>query len=143
MRLVDVTFEAGAPADKLWMVLADFPGFLNWAGGGQGEIRVEGDGIGMIRHLSMTVGEIAEKLVKLDDEEMLIGYELVNGEPIGMKVYRALVQVVKLSDDTSQVKWHGEFEAVDSTAEDQVAATLEATFQGMTQALVAYVGREQ
>lgn len=139
MREVDVTFEAAASAEKLWAVLADFPGFLNWAGGGQGEIRLEGDGIGMIRHLSMAVGEIAERLVKLDDDEMQIGYELVYGEPIGMKVYRALVQIVSVSDDTSQVIWHGEFEAADSSAEDQVAATLEATFQGMTQALVAYV----
>ncbi len=139
MREVDVTFEAAASAEKLWAVLADFPGFLNWAGGGQGEIRVEGDGIGMIRHLSMAVGEIAERLVKLDDDEMQIGYELVYGEPIGMKVYRALVQVVSATDDTSQVIWHGEFEAADSSAEDQVAATLEATFQGMSQALVAYV----
>jgi len=139
MREVDVTFEAAASAEKLWAVLADFPGFLNWAGGGQGEIRVEGDGIGMIRHLSMAVGEIAERLVKLDDDEMQIGYELVYGEPIGMKVYRALVQVVSATDDTSQVIWHGEFEAADSSAEDQVAATLEATFLGMSQALVAYV----
>ncbi|MBT5789103.1 MAG: hypothetical protein HOI11_01405 [Gammaproteobacteria bacterium] len=42
MTEVNLTVSVDAPAEKVWDVLADFSGFLNWAGGGAGEINIEG-----------------------------------------------------------------------------------------------------
>ena len=137
MREVNIVLAADADAKAIWPVLADFAGFLEWAG--EGEIRIEGDGIGMVRHLNMGGLEIAERLIELDEEHMTIGYALVYGEPIGMNVYQALVQVVALEEGTAELKWHGQFEAVDPAEEAQVAEALTAAFQGMTDALVVHV----
>ncbi|MBT4162615.1 MAG: SRPBCC family protein [Gammaproteobacteria bacterium] len=139
MKIVEVKTSNAAPAEKVWSVLADFGGFLNWAGGGQGEIRIEGDGIGMIRHLKMGVGEIGEKLTVLDQGERQLGYEIVYGDPIGMKTYSALVTVSPVSDGTSELSWRGQFEPVMPGSEDQVAEALEAAFVAMNQALESHV----
>ena len=93
MKNVDLTVSADAPAEKVWEVLADFSGFLNWAGGGAGEITIEGEGIGMVRHLKMSGDEIAEKLILLDPIKRMLGYELVYGKPLGMKQYLSLIHI--------------------------------------------------
>ena len=40
-----VVESVSVAAEKIWAVLADFSGFLNWAGAG--EIRIEGEGVGI------------------------------------------------------------------------------------------------
>ena len=130
--------QVDAPVPKIWSVLADFAGFLEWAGGPGDTIRIEGEGVGMIRHLSTSVGEIAEKMTELDSEQLILAYELVYGEPIGMKKYRAQVQV-KSTGEKCELHWLGAFEPADPLAEDSVAKTLNATYQGMSQLLAAHV----
>ena len=139
MAEVTVVKNLAASADKIWTVLADFAGFLNWAGAG--EIRIEGEGVGMIRHLNMGVGEIAERLDVLDHNEKIIGYSLVYGEPIGMKIYRARVQVLPADSDSCEIHWHGEFEPAQAGAEEETAQLLKGAFGGMSDALVAYCGK--
>ena len=138
MKEVNVTVSADAPGEKVWEVLADFGGFLNWAGGGAGEITLEGEGIGMVRHLKMSVGEIAERLILLDPIKRMLGYQLVYGEPLGMKQYKAVVQVVD-AGPVCEIIWKGEFDTGDPDSEGQVGDTLSSTYEGMTQALVAYL----
>lgn len=140
MKNVNLTVAADAPAEKVWEVLADFSGFLNWAGGGAGEITIEGEGIGMVRHLKMSGDEIAEKLILLDPIKRMLGYELVYGEPLGMKQYKAIVQVV--ADGTvCEIIWKGEFDTGDLNSEEQAADALSAAYEGMTGALVSYLNR--
>jgi hypothetical protein len=141
MREVNVIYPANAPADEVWKILSDFGAFLDWAGGGEGEIRIEGEGLGMIRHLDIAVGKIAERLVEIDPTTRSIAYSLVYGEPIGMKEYHALVQVAEVDADNCELRWHGQFEPVDPAAEDEVAQTLADTFGGMTQALANHVAQ--
>lgn len=138
MRAVEVILKVQAPADRIWTVLADFGGFLEWAGGPDDTIRLEGDGIGMVRHLNMTVGEVGERLTELDAEQQILAYELVHGTPIGMKAYRAQVQV-KAEGEECELYWLGAFEPVDPAAEDEVADTLASTYQGMSQTLAKFV----
>jgi hypothetical protein len=140
VKNVNLTVSADAPAEKVWEVLADFSGFLNWAGGGAGEITIEGEGIGMVRHLKMSGDEIAEKLILLDPINRMLGYELVYGEPLGMKKYKAIVQVV---DDGAvcEIIWKGEFDTGDPNSEEPAADALSAAYEGMTVALVSYLNR--
>ena len=60
MHKVKITKPAKVPAEAIWQVLSDFGGFMNWARFSQGEIEVEGEGVGMIRHLKSAVGDIGE-----------------------------------------------------------------------------------
>ena len=140
MKEVNVTVRAAVPGEKAWELLADFAGFLKWAGGGTGEITIEGEGIGMIRHLKMEVGELAERLTVLDPVDRKLGYQLVYGEPLGMKQYNALVQVVDAGSGCDLI-WQGELDAGDPDLEDQVGDSLAAAYEGMTGALVSYLER--
>ena len=145
MKEVNLTVSVDAPAKKVWEVLADFSGFLNWAGGGAGEISIEGEGIGMVRHLKMSGDELAERLILLDPVKRMLGYDLVYGEPLGMKRYKAIVQVVDggVVDGGAvcEIIWKGEFDTGDPDSEDQVASALSAAYEGMTGALVSYLDR--
>lgn len=139
MGTVDVTSELSISAADAWAVLEDFPGFLKWAGGGQGSIEVEGAGVGMIRHLDMPgVGKMAERLDQLDPDTRTIGYSLVYGNPAGMSEYRAVV-TLRDSGFGCSVDWHGEFAPADGQDTDTVAGNLEAAYHTMSDALVAYV----
>jgi hypothetical protein len=140
VKVVNVTAPTNVPGEKVWEVLADFDGFLKWAGGGEGEITIEGEGIGMVRHLKMSVGEIAERLTLLDPVKRILGYQLVYGEPLGMKQYQAHVQVVDAGSGC-EIIWKGEFEAADPDLEGQVGDALSAAYEGMTGALVSYLDR--
>ena len=142
MASVDLTRELSIPAAAAWAVLEDFPGFLKWAGGGQGSIETEGTGVGMIRHMDMPgADKMAERLDQLDAANMTIGYSLVYGNPAGMSEYRA---VVKLSDAGvgCRVDWHGEFAPAEGQDAETVAGNLEAAYHGMSDALLAYVTQE-
>ena len=59
MNQVEISVGIAVDASRAWEVLADFGAFLDWAGGGQGEIRIEGEGIGMTRHLELPRAVIA------------------------------------------------------------------------------------
>ena len=140
MKEVDLTLSTDISAEKVWALLADFSGFLNWAGGGAGEISIEGEGIGMVRHLKMSGGELAERLTLLDPDNKRLGYDLVYGEPLGMKKYKAIVQVVDTGSGCDII-WKGVFDTEDPGSQDQTGAALSAAYEGMTGALVAYLTR--
>ena len=138
MGTVELTTEASASADAVWEVLADFAGFLNWAG--DGSIRTEGTGVGMVRHLDMPgVGEMAEHLDQLDHASKTIGYSLVYGTPAGMAEYRAVVTVRPTGAESCSLEWCGEFTAAAGHEDAEVDANLRAAYEGMTQGLAAYI----
>ena len=139
MREVNVVFPVEVAGDAAWAVLSDFAAFLDWAVGGEGEIRIEGHGVGMIRHLKLPIGEMGERLLELDDENRTLGYALACGEPLGMKEYQALVQVQESEDGSVAILWHGMFEAAPGKDEDELALRVAASYESMTNALVAYI----
>ena len=125
MKEVNLSLSTDVGAEKVWALLADFSGFLNWAGGGAGEISIEGEGIGMVRHLKMSGSELAERLTLLDPDNKRLGYDLVYGEPLGMTHYRAVVQVVG-TDSGCDIIWKGVFDTDDPGSQDQTGAALSA-----------------
>ena len=138
MGTVELTTEASASADAIWKVLADFAGFLDWAG--EGSIRTEGTGVGMVRHLDMPgTGEMAERLDQLDHASKTIGYSLVYGTPAGMAEYRAVVTVQPTGTESCSLDWRGEYTAAAGHDDEEVDANLRAAYEGMTQGLTAHV----
>ena len=138
MHKVEITMSANVSAEKIWQVLKDFEGFLNWARLNGGEILVEGDGIGMIRHLKTDVGEIGEQLTALDNDSRQIGYQITYGEPIGMKSYKALVTLNATGNNICEINWSGIFAPVDPETTKQVETALSDSYQKMHLALESY-----
>ncbi|MBI1181663.1 MAG: hypothetical protein GC201_14020 [Alphaproteobacteria bacterium] len=131
--------DVAAPADAVWAVLADFAGFLDWTGGTDGgrSIEIEGSGEGMVRHLVLPgIGQMAERLVRLDDRTRTQVYELVSGQPIGMATYRATV-VVSEAPGGTRLHWTGEFEPAQGADADAIVEGLRGSYNGMSDALAA------
>ncbi len=143
MTELDLTVDLSVPVEGAWRVLADFPAFLEWAAVGEGTIEIEGDGIGMIRHMDLPgVGKMAERLDKLDHDNHTIGYTLAYGNPIGMAEYSAVVRLEPTDECGCRIIWHGEFAAADGHDSAAVAESLEGSYRGMSTALAAYVKRD-
>lgn len=127
--------ELDVPADKVWAVLSDFGGFLGWATGGNGSLRLEGTGVGAIRHLELPgLGKMAERLDRNDHDTRTQGYTLMYGQPIGMGKYSAVVTVSD-SPGGCRLDWKGEFEAAPGADPADVAKALEGSYTGMSAAL--------
>ena len=134
-----VTYEQNlaVAADKAWQVLADFGGFLKWAG--SGSVETEGEGQGMIRHLDMEgVGKVSERADVIDHDNRILVYTLTQGQPIGMAKYQATVQL-KASDTGCNISWLGEFDTIEEAAPDTVATALEEVYSNLSTALLTYV----
>jgi len=123
------------PAGAAWAVLKDFGDFLRW---GNIPGTLEGDGIGMIRHMDTPeMGKWAEKLDIADDTTMTYGYTLVYGTPIGMGKYTARVRVEAVDNGHAKLSWRGEFEAAESHDAASVAGMLKGAYANMSGGLEA------
>jgi hypothetical protein len=120
-------------------VLADFGGFREWAMGGMGEIKVQGDGPGMIRQLTVPdMGDIAERLDSLDEATHTIRYSLAEGRPLGMVTYNATVTLVG-SGNGCQIHWRGEYDGAPGDDLDKMGDDLRGSYVGMSGALETFV----
>ena len=126
----------------VWAVLADFGAFRDWALGGEGSIKVEGDGPGMVRLLDVPgMGEIAERLEKADDENHHLVYSLFHGNPLGMMRYTANVHLSPEPGGKCKVSWHGEFDPMPEANASTVAQHLRGSYNSMTDALEAFLAK--
>ena len=127
-----------APADKVWGVLADFGNFLPWATGGNGSIELEGEGVGMIRHMDLPgLGKLSERLDKLDPAQRVLGYSLL-GEAAGMAEYRCEVTVAD-SESGCVLHWRAEFTPAAGLDAADMVASLGGSYDGMSAALAQFV----
>lgn len=127
-------------ADEAWQVLADFGNFLSWATGGAGSVRLEGEGIGMIRHLDIPeLGQVSERLDQLDNANYLLAYTMISKRMIGMARYSAVVQVESRGKQQCCLQWRGEFEPQSDAATSDVQASLAGSYTMMSQRLEAFV----
>ena len=123
------------PLEVVWAVVKDFSDFLRWAKI-PGEI--EGEGIGMIRHMDTPdMGKWAEKLDIADNATKTYGYTLVYGEPIGMAKYTARVRLEPGDTGHTNLVWRGEFEPGDGHDADAVAAMLKGAYGNMSSGIEA------
>ncbi|MFK7729987.1 MAG: SRPBCC family protein [Pseudomonadales bacterium] len=130
-------------AEAAWQVLADFGNFLPWATGGAGTSRLEGEGVGMIRHLDIPeIGLVSERLDRLDDASKTLAYSLTTENMAGMARYAASIQLVAQGADSCILKWRGEFEPQSGLAAEDVKNSLSGSYDMMSQGLEAFVGAQ-
>lgn len=127
-------------SDAAWEVLADFGNFLAWATGGAGVERLEGEGVGMIRHLDIPgLGLVSERLDLLDDASRTLAYSMVSETMAGMARYSATVQVITDGAGQCCLRWRGEFEPLPEIDSEEVGNSLAGSYTLMSQGLEAFV----
>ena len=140
MTILDQENSLGCECDAAWRAVADFGNFLAWATGGAGAARLEGEGVGMIRHLDIPgLGLVSERLDLLDDASRTLGYSLVSDNMSGMACYSATVQLI--SDGVGQccLRWRGDFEPLPGVDSEEVGNSLAGSYAMMSQGLEAFV----
>lgn len=110
MTTVKVTETIEAPAAAVWAALSDFGGIR--PGGMIERCDVEGDGVGMVRTLTLSGGgKVVERLDEHDEDTMTFSYSILNEDcPLPVASYSATVIVHANGDAACTVDWTGTFE---------------------------------
>lgn len=123
---VSVEREFDSDAGKLWAILADF-GDISWIPGVE-KVELEGEGVGMIRHVTAPgMAVLHERMDAIDPERMILDYSLPALEYLRVKDYRARARVVALEGGRCRLIWSCESVA-DGVSEAQAAANTEAFY---------------
>jgi len=124
---VEVEREMERSADEVWALLADF-GNLCWVPGIE-KVEVEGEGVGMVRHLTVPVfPPLAERLDFIDHDEKVLEYSIPAVEYISVKNYVARAQVIDRGPGRCLVRFRSRAEAEGAT--DEEASEKTQTFYG-------------
>jgi hypothetical protein len=119
--------EFEVSAGELWAILADF-GDTSWIPGIQ-KVELEGEGIGMIRHVTAPgMPELHERLDAIDHEKMVLDYSLPAVAYLQVKNYSARAQVVGLGARRCRLIWSCKSEA-DGVDDEQATANTTAFYE--------------
>lgn len=128
MTTVTITEDIAGPAADVWAILGDFAGIQ--VGGPVTAVDVEGEGVGMVRTLSLGEGRIVERLDAHDAAAMRFAYSIINDDcALPVSDYSARVQITDLGSDGCRVEWSGTFEPK-GAAEAEVIPVVEDIYRG-------------
>ena len=117
---VERALEFGA--QEVWAIIADF-GNVSWVPGIE-RVELEGEGIGMVRHLTVPVfPQLHERLDAIDHEKMILDYSIPAVEFIHLKDYSARAQVSELEGGRCRLVWSCKAEADGANDEQAIAET--------------------
>jgi hypothetical protein len=109
MTTVNVTEEIAGPAADVFAVLGDFTGVQ--VGGPITAVEYEGEGIGMVRSISLGGGLIVERLEVHDPVAMHFAYCITNDDCVlPVSNYTSKLQITDLGAQGCRVEWIGSFE---------------------------------
>lgn len=107
MSTMTVSKHIGAPAEKVWAILADFAN-VDWIPVA-GEVSVEGDGPGMRRLIGGSGSTpVAETLLWIKPEQKALSYEIADN-PLPVTRFVAVVTVTE-TEGASTATWDVEYE---------------------------------
>ncbi|MFP6641202.1 MAG: SRPBCC family protein [Myxococcota bacterium] len=133
MAEVMVSGEISVPVEQLWKLLLDF-GSVGWMQG-VSDVKVEGEGVGMVRAIFAGEGEaILEELESVDADAQCIGYTISRNNPMPVSDYHALCTAVDLGDGRCRLDWGCTFSPAGTDE-----ATAVATVEGMYGVLIGWV----
>ena len=105
-----VVKQVNAPAADVWAQLSDFAGIK--PGGPIEAVSYEGEGVGMIRKITMGGGQVVERLDVHDADKLTFTYAIINEDsPLPFSNYSATVQIDDHGDGSCTVNWTGTFDA--------------------------------
>ncbi|MCP4035995.1 MAG: SRPBCC family protein [bacterium] len=96
--------EFAISADDLWAMLADF-GDISWIPGLE-KVELEGEGVGMIRHVTAPgMPMLHERMDAIDHETMTLDYSVPAVAYLQVIDYTARAQVTPLGEGRCRVNW--------------------------------------
>jgi len=102
--------KVNASAQQVWEQLSNFAGIK--PGGPIDAVRYEGEGVGMIRYLTLGSDQVVERLQAHDSENLTFSYAIINEDcPLPFSNYSATVNISDDGDGTCTVDWTGTFQA--------------------------------
>jgi hypothetical protein len=124
--LVSDTLKADASA--VWSILGDFGGMQ--VGGPITAVDVDGDGVGMVRTITMGGPKVVERLEAYDDAAMSLKYAIINDDcPLPVSDYSATIDVKDNGDGSCSVAWEGTFEPK-GVPEEQASEIVKGIYAG-------------
>ncbi|MFD0687175.1 SRPBCC family protein [Actinomadura fibrosa] len=113
----------GAEPEEVWKLVGDFVGFIEVliADIDGARLEVEGEGIGMLRRVSVGTDVAVERLEEHDDAAWRTSYSMPVTGPFPMTGYLSTIQLEAVGDGECELVWTGSFEP-DGVAEDVAAA---------------------
>lgn len=105
---IAIDHELNHPMEAVWAVLSNF-GDLSWSPDVTVD-RVEGEGVGMIRHVSAVRGDgtAVERLDSLDEATHSYAYSIVGKSPLPMADYHAEIRMTALDDGRCNIHYQAE-----------------------------------
>jgi len=118
-----ITKKMDVPAERAWDAIRKFGRLDAWFPS-MAECRIEGEGIGALRFLTLDggLGKITDRLVAVDDEGHRLTYKRTES-PFPVTSYIGNVEVFASFDSLAVVAWTIDFESAPE-ASDVVAALL-------------------
>jgi hypothetical protein len=126
--------EFDAPASVVWQLLMDWAAIVDWMPDGYVQsLRMEGQGLGAIRHLVTLKGvQLSERLDEVDEESGVLALSMLDPLPWGLLSYRARGKLDSISDRRSRLAWQGTLEMPEHGPEsDKVANLLRKSYAKM------------
>jgi len=133
---VSVSTEIGASVETVWETIRDFKTINSYATGIT-QCRMEGDGIGSIRMLSVANGEIYERLESLDDQERKICYSVIKS-PLPITSCQSTMSLTYVDEGKCKISWSSSFEpngVAEKEAIKILAAVYNSGFEGLKRLL--------
>jgi hypothetical protein len=126
--------EFDAPASAVWELLMDWAAIVDWMPGGYVQsLRMEGQGLGAVRHLVTGKGiRLAERLEMADQLSGVLALSLIDPLPWGLLSYRARGKLDSISENRVRLTWQGTLEMPEQGPEsDSVARLLRKSYAKM------------
>jgi hypothetical protein len=106
-------FEASSAA--VWNLLVDWAAIVDWMPDGYIQsLRMEGKGLGAIRHLVTLKGvHLSERLDVMDESSGVLELSLIEPLPWGLVSYRARGKLDLFGENSCRLTWQGTLEMLD------------------------------
>ncbi len=126
MAKIDMKTNLSVSPDEAWKLIGQFNALPDWHPAVE---KSELDEEGSMRRLSLAGGgTIVEKLVKLDDNERVYTYSIVDS-PWPVANYTSMIRVRDDGDGKSTVEWSSEFDAAGGASENEAMDTIAGVYQ--------------
>jgi hypothetical protein len=118
--------DINAPYTAVWALLMDWGAIIDWMPEDNiRTLRMEGSGVGAIRHLITGKGvHLSERLDRADESNGVLELSLVGQLPWGLTSYRARGKVDRLPGRRSRLSWQSWFEVIERGPESTQLAKL-------------------
>jgi hypothetical protein len=121
MASVNLEHSFACHAKDLWAVISDFGSIARYIPA-VAECKVEGDGIGARRTLTLQGGgQVVERLASLEPDTKVLIYEIIDSV-LPVRNYRSTMKIAASSEQACELHWSSTFDAKNATDAEAVAA---------------------